>query len=170
MNTALEQAFDAGDLGVCVKDSKGKVLQQNKVCLGICGDCVGEICNVACMELYAKDKSRQWGSHVYKNSYAHDGFYDITLLCNDENMITFLQPLDEKYKKALAYYREMEFTKREVEILSYIIRGASNPEICEQLSVSRATIKTHLNNVYKKVNDKGVELKYFPKNRLLNMK
>jgi DNA-binding CsgD family transcriptional regulator len=170
MKSVLQQAFEAHDLGVCVKDSEGKVLQQNKVCLGICGDCVGKVCNVACMELYAKDKSRQWnnwGSHVYNNSYAHGDFYDITLLCNDVNMITFLQPLEEKYKKALTYYQKMELTKREMEIFSYIIKGASNSEICEQLSVSRATLKTHLNNVYKKVNDKGMELKYLPGNRLL---
>jgi len=173
MNTVLEQVFETGELGVCVKDSQGKVLQQNRLCLDICGDCLGQVCKVACMELYARDKSRQWqnwGSHVYHNSYAHNGFYDITLLCNNENLITFLQPLSEKHQKALDYYTGMNLTKREMEILSYIIKGASNLDICEQLSVSKATIKTHLNNVYKKLNDKGVELKYFPKNRLLSLR
>ena len=169
MNSVLEPAFIDNDLGVCVKDPEGTVLQQNKVCLDICGDCLGKVCNVACMELYAKDKSRQWnkwGSHLYKNSYAHDGFYDITLLCSNTHMITFLQPLEEKYEKAFAYYETLNLTKREMEILSYIIKGASNSEICEKISVSRATIKTHLNNVYKKANDINLELKYLPKNRL----
>lgn len=169
MKTLLEPTLIDNDLGVCVKDPNGKVIEQNKLCLKICGDCLGEVCKVACMELYANDKSRQWsnwGSHVYKNSYAHDGFYDITLLCSNTHMITFLQPLDEKYKKALDYYKTINLTKREEEILSYIIKGASNTEICDMISVSRATIKTHINNVYKKANDMNLELKYLPKNRI----
>jgi len=169
MNTFLEPALIDNDLGVCVKDADGKVIEQNKLCLDICGDCLGKVCTVACMELYANDKSRQWnkwGSHVYKNSYAHDGFYDITLLCSNTHMITFLQPLEEKYKKALNYYKKINLTKREEEILSYIIQGASNTEICDKISVSKATIKTHLNNVYKKANDMNLELRYLPRNRL----
>lgn len=168
-NTALEQVFDTKDLGICVKDFKGKVLQQNKTCLDICGNYLGEVCTVACMELYAKDRSQQWedwGSRVYKNSFAHNDYFDITLLCNEKNMITFLQPLSDKYKKALSYYNKIDLTKRELEILSYVIKGVSNLDICKQLSVSKATIKTHLNNVYKKVSDQEMEIKYIPVNRL----
>lgn len=169
MDSVLEPSLVDHDLGVCVKSPSGKVLQQNKLCLKICGDCLGKVCDVACMELYAKDESRQWnnwGSHVYKNSYAHDGFYDITLLCSDSHMITFLQPLEDKYKKALEYYKNLNLTKREMEVLSYIIKGATNSEISHKISVSKATIKTHLNNVYKKASDISFELKYLPKNRL----
>ena len=170
MNTVLDTALVDNDLGVCVKDSEGKVLQQNKLCLEICGNCLGKVCNVACMELYAKDNTKQWnkwGSHVYKNSYVHNGFYDITLLCSHTHMITFLQPLEEKYRKAIEYYKKgIDLTKREMEILSYIIQGASNSEICDKISVSRATIRTHLNNVYKKANEMGLELKYLPKKRM----
>ena len=157
------------DLGVCIKDLEGKVLQQNKACLEICGDCLGKVCTIACMELYAQDETRQWdqwGSRVYENSYAHDGYYDITLLCSNRQMITLLQPLEKQYQKALAYYEGLNLTKREVEILSYVIKGASNLEICKRISVSKATIKTHLNNIYKKISDMGIELKYLPKNRL----
>ena len=169
MDTFLEATLMDNDLGVCVKDAKGKVIQQNKLCLDICGDCLGKVCNVACMELYANDKSRQWnqwGSHVYKNSYAHDGFYDITLLCSNTHMITFLQPLEDSYKEALDYYKKINLTKREEEILSYIIRGASNADICDKISISKATIKTHINNVYKKAHDMNLALKYLPENRL----
>lgn len=169
MDINTDTAFTSSDLGVCVKDSSGKVLQQNKLCLDICGDYLSEVCNVACMELYAQDKSRQWsdwGSHVYKNSYVHDGYYDITLLCSNKRMITFLQPLEGKYKKALDYYKVLNLTKREAEILFYIIKGVSNSEICNNISISKATIKTHLNNVYKKANHMELELKYLPVNRL----
>lgn len=157
------------DLGVCIKNLDGEVLQQNKACLDICGDCLGKVCTIACMELYAKDETRQWdkwGSRVYANSFAHDGYYDITLLCSNVQMITLLQPLEKQYQKALAYYESLNLTKREIEILSYVIKGASNLEICKCISISKSTIKTHLNNIYKKVNEKGIELKYLPKNRM----
>ena len=169
METVLQQTFEGDSLGVCIKDSEGKVLQQNKLCLNICGDCLGKVCTVACMDLYAKDKSQQWqnwGSRVYNNSYAHNGYYDITMLCSEKNLITFLQPLKDKYKAALNYYKNLDLTKRETEIIGYIIQGASNSEICKKLSVSKATLKTHLNNTYKKISDKGVKLKYIPHKRL----
>lgn len=168
MNNMLGATFTDRDLGVCIKDTEGKVLEQNELCLKVCGNCVGQVCTVACMALYEKDKSRRWdnwGSHIYENSYAHDGFYDITLLRSNTHMITFLQPLKEKYQKALNYYKDANLTKRETEILSFIIKGVSNTDICNKISVSKATIKTHINNIYKKVNDMNLELKYLPKNR-----
>lgn len=169
MVSVLEQTFLSDDMGVCIKDSTGKVLQQNKLCHKICGDCLGDVCEVACMEFYAKDETRQWknwGSRVYNNSFVHEAFYDITLLCSEEHLVTFLQPLKEKYKIALAYYKKSNLTKRETEVISLIIQGVSNSDIYEELSVSKATLKTHLNKIYKKVNDRGMELKYIPNNRL----
>jgi len=171
MKTILEQAFHSDDMGVCIKNARGEVLEQNKLCYDVCGDCKGDICDVACMELYAKDESRQWqnwGSRVYNNSFVHNAYYDITLLCGEDHLITFLQPLKEKYKMALSYYKSLDLTKRETEIISLIIQGVSNTDIYEQLSVSKATLKTHLNKIYKKVNDRGLELKYIPSNRLLS--
>jgi len=169
MKSVIEQTFLSDDMGVCIKNSDGEVLQQNNLCLKVCGDCIGDVCEVACMELYSKDKSRQWqnwGSRVYNNSFVHNAYYDITLLCSEEHVVTFLQPLNEKYKIALTYYKKLDLTKRETEVISLIVQGISNLEICQNLSVSKATLKTHLNNIYKKVNDKGMELKYIPNNRL----
>ncbi len=169
MKTTLEQTFEDNSLGVCLKNTAGKVLQQNRLCHEICGNQTGEVCKVACMELYAKDKSQQWqdwGSRIYNNSFVQNAFYDITLLCSDEHLITFLQPLKEKYKVALNHYKNLDFTRRERQITAFMIQGASNSEICNTLSISKATLKTHLNNIYKKVNDRGVELKYIPKKRL----
>lgn len=43
-------------------------------------------------------------------------------------------------------------TQRELEILKMISKGASNADIAEKLFVKEVTIKTHLNNIYKKLN------------------
>ena len=120
MSIVLENTFESSNLGVCIKDSEGKVIQQNELCLGICGNCFGKVCNDACMELYANDSSQQWrswGSRSYKNSFVHGAYFDITLLCSDISLITFLQPLEKKHEAAQAYYAEMGLTKREVEII-----------------------------------------------------
>lgn len=169
MNGLLEQSFEAGNIAVCVKDAGGRVLMQNDYCREVCGERCGEVCEVGCMELYAKDKSTQWknwGSRLYKNSHVHDSYYDVTLLCSQQHMITFLQPLEEKYEMALAYYRDRGLTSRETEVVFLAIRGISNPEICRRLSISMPTLRTHLNNIYRKFRELGESPEFIPANRL----
>jgi DNA-binding CsgD family transcriptional regulator len=168
MNGILEASLLAGDVAVCVKDADKKVLMQNEQCRSICGECIGETCERGCMELYANDNSHQWkgwGSRVYKNSYIHGDFYDVTLLCGTGSIITFLQPLKEKYEMALSYYRDKGLTRRETEVVSLTIRGVSNTEICKSLSITRATLRTHLNNIYHKFRDLGESPEFIPANR-----
>lgn len=38
---------------------------------------------------------------------------------------------------------------REIEVLNLINKGLTNKEICEKLFISMATVKTHINNIYK---------------------
>jgi len=169
MTALLEEALCADNVAVCVKDCGKKVLMQNDYCRSICGSRVGDACHDGCMELYATDKAQQWkdwGSRVYRNSFMHGGFFDVTLLCSSEHIITFLQPLKEKYETALAYYRDKGLTRRETEVVSLTVQGVSNSEICKHLSISRATLRTHLNNVYNKLRDLGEPLEFLPANRM----
>lgn len=43
-------------------------------------------------------------------------------------------------------------TKRETEVLQCVIKGDSNDKIAEKLLLRSTTVKTHLNNIYKKLN------------------
>lgn len=45
-----------------------------------------------------------------------------------------------------------DLTNREIEILSYIRLGMTNEEISEKMFISMNTVKTHIYNVYKKIN------------------
>ncbi|MET7622020.1 response regulator transcription factor [Streptomyces sp. NPDC005408] len=42
-------------------------------------------------------------------------------------------------------------TPREAEVLTLIAQGLTNPEICAQLMVSPATVKTHINRIFAKI-------------------
>ena len=53
-----------------------------------------------------------------------------------------------------ARLRELEITKRELEILGLIARGMSNREIAESLFVSENTVKTHSSRLFEKLNAK----------------
>ncbi len=48
-----------------------------------------------------------------------------------------------------------KLTKREQQIIKLLGSGSSNIEIAEQLYVSENTVKTHLHNVFKKINAKN---------------
>lgn len=168
MSKALEQSLEASDVAVCVKDPQQRVLMQNDYCRELCGERKGEVCETGCMELYAKDNSQQWkdwGSRTYKNSFLLDDFFDVTLLCSTHNIITFLQPLKDKHEMAFAYYRGKGLTKRETEVVTLAIKGICNSEICKSLSISKATLRTHLNNVYRKFRDSGQVPAFIPANR-----
>jgi ATP/maltotriose-dependent transcriptional regulator MalT len=44
-----------------------------------------------------------------------------------------------------------ELTARELEVLTLVAHGSSNDEIADQLVVSQATVKTHLNRILAKL-------------------
>lgn len=44
-----------------------------------------------------------------------------------------------------------ELTAREVEVLSMMARGSTNPEIADKLYVSERTVKTHVGNIFAKL-------------------
>jgi DNA-binding NarL/FixJ family response regulator len=56
----------------------------------------------------------------------------------------------------------VELTPREAEVLTLIARGKSNTEIAEELFVSAATVKTHINNLFAKigVRDRAQAVRY----------
>ena len=51
--------------------------------------------------------------------------------------------------------REAQLTPREREILEMIARGSSNRQIAEGLYISPHTVKTHLHNIFQKIDVKG---------------
>lgn len=50
------------------------------------------------------------------------------------------------------YIQEHPLTKREIEILELIVEGDTNSEIAEKLYLTVGTVKTHLRNIFNKLN------------------
>ncbi|MEM9361942.1 MAG: response regulator transcription factor [Bacteroidota bacterium] len=52
-------------------------------------------------------------------------------------------------------FNKLNLTSREYEVLKLIVRGHSNSNIAEKLFLSQSTIKTHVSNLYKKMDVKN---------------
>lgn len=56
---------------------------------------------------------------------------------------------EQKIMQFMEYY---DFTKREKDIFECIINYMNNDEICDKLCISSGTAKTHIHNIYQKLN------------------
>lgn len=64
------------------------------------------------------------------------------------NLLLFIRWRRSKYKKNNSLQK---LTRQERKIVDHIISGMSNKEIADELFVSVSTVKTHINNLYKKL-------------------
>lgn len=55
-------------------------------------------------------------------------------------------------EKKIALEEKTALTSREIEILTLVSMGSSNEEIADKMCISTNTVKTHLYNIFKKIN------------------
>jgi LuxR family transcriptional regulator, positive regulator of biofilm formation len=60
--------------------------------------------------------------------------------------------LDKKEYQAVSQKNSTILTRREMEILSLVTAGATNEDIARTLFISPNTVKTHIYNIFKKIN------------------
>ncbi|MGB6150888.1 MAG: response regulator transcription factor [Pricia sp.] len=75
-------------------------------------------------------------------------FFSIGLYFNRKNFLKKPSPTQEINTKKV---RELGLSKREFEVLQEISVGLSNKEVAEKLFVSESTIKTHVSNIFIKL-------------------
>jgi DNA-binding CsgD family transcriptional regulator len=62
-----------------------------------------------------------------------------------------LQRIDETFTGRSRMSSDLPLTRREREILGWVERGKTNPEIAQILWIAPGTVKKHLDNVYEKL-------------------
>lgn len=144
-------------LGLCVKDQEKRVLFQNENSVNTCGAMVGQVCMKTCMQLYHQVEecsALSEGMKLIKGTEVEGHKVDALIVNDGERITTFLYPLDDdqdKFKKQEAFFKEKGLTKSELKIMQMVTQGLTNAVIAEKLFISKATLKTHLNNIYKKL-------------------
>ena len=156
MKEPARRFFESRKLCVCVKDEEKRVLYQNEACLQLCGDMSARNCDKDknCMRCYSFNDAapaREEGTQYYPNELIEDEYYDVLFINDGENLTTLLYPLRRKQQADIRQAAEYDLTKREQEVVRLVIEGHNNTAIAKKLFVSKATVKKHLNNIYKKL-------------------
>ena len=80
--------------------------------------------------------------------------YSLSIKCEEKNNFNYtiekvVNDQDEAmHKQFKAIFR---LTRREEDVLSYLITGKPNKGIAQSLSIAVRTVKTHITNIYKKL-------------------
>lgn len=73
--------------------------------------------------------------------------FDVSALHYVVNVMVSAEPLTEN-----SQWEHESLTQKEIQVVQLITAGLSNKQIADQLNVSTETIKSHIKNVYRKLN------------------
>lgn len=71
------------------------------------------------------------------------------------NFVVTLSDLSDEKKLETALQISFHLSRRELDVIHYLIRGLSDNEIGEKLYISQQTVHTHTKNIYKKLGAKS---------------
>lgn len=145
----VSKALNSVNIGVCIKDTKRKVLFQNDVSKQLCDDKAGQVCSLNCTEM---DKELKGICHTsMKNQLKFKDKFVNAVFHKDGNQVTTFMFPSNQIEVIFQKPEIQALSKREQEVVRMILMGLSNNEIAEKLFISRLTVKTHINNIYKKI-------------------
>jgi hypothetical protein len=142
--------MDELGLGTCVKSAEREVLYQNDLCLKTCGSMEGKVCTKGCMANY----SPVAGMTLIKKSVVDASIVDAVVINDGKTLTTLIYQSsnnEEEKKKENEKLLSYELSKSELVIFLKVLDGAKNSQIIKDLFISKSTLKTHLNNIYKKL-------------------
>jgi hypothetical protein len=138
------------ELGTCIKNVSREVLSQSDLCIKTCGEMVGTVCTKGCMASYSPIS----GMTLVKNSIVDNNIVDAVVI-NDGKTLTTLLYLNARSEEEVVVEKNklisFGLSKSETAIFILVLKGRKNSQILKELFISKATLKTHLNNGYKKL-------------------
>jgi DNA-binding CsgD family transcriptional regulator len=76
-------------------------------------------------------------------------------ISSEPNFMVTLSDLTDEEKLEVALQARFHLSRRELDVIHYLIRGLSEDEIGEKLYISRQTVHTHIKNIYRKLGAKS---------------
>lgn len=150
----FSEKLSRGALGVCIKNSDFQILFQNEACKKYCYSKKSDRCDSGCMSLFISNevcKARSEGFQLFTDLMRKGKYFDVAILNNGSDYLTFVYPLGNKHLREMEFFADKGLSRREHEVIEKVVQGLSNSEILKELKISKATLKTHLNNIYKKL-------------------
>lgn len=139
-----------------MKSQDGTIVSQNETCREVCGHRLGETCAGVCIDGYEPKPGAERppeGTSYFKDQSLHGEPCDVMLIDDLQHLTIVFYLLKDFQQKEIAYITsKFDLSKREMEVAELVIQGLTNKEIAKKLYISAATLKTHLNNIYRKTN------------------
>jgi DNA-binding CsgD family transcriptional regulator len=129
---------------------------QNLVCENICGQLVGKVCDKGCVVKYQSGDDaliRTSDFKLFSNVQIDEHLIDCVIFENADQVITLLSDIEPHTKKQLGLLDEFKLTFTEKKIFRGYLEGFTVAQLAENNFISVSTIKTHINNVFKKIPD-----------------
>lgn len=145
---------DLKKIGICIKSENLTVEYQNSKCQEICGNQEGQKCKKGCILKLNADRSEQVphsGFRLYRNMAIEDQIVDCIIAQDGEKIITLFLNSQEFIHNQLNLLKKYSLSVSELVIIKKFIEGYTNSEIAAQSFISKSTLRTHLNNIYKKL-------------------
>lgn len=140
-------------LPTCITEHNGKIISKNEACNSLCPTAEGEVCksssrltpgnqiDINCTEGMFFNKCQPMGETIVDAVTINDGL----------TLTTIYYPLTDHIQKQIAMVKKYDLSKRELEVAYLMLNGRSNEAITKELFISKATLKTHINSIYKKI-------------------
>lgn len=152
MNT--KKTLQLNKLGVCIKSKDTIVEYQNSACEEICGNQLGQKCEKGCILKLNADTSEsafKSGFKLFRNMHLDNKKVDTVIAQDGEKIITLIMSNEDFIHKQLELVETYNLSAAELNILRKFLEGSTHSQISAELFISKSTLRTHLNNIYKKI-------------------
>jgi hypothetical protein len=150
---SMNSMFGFEEIGICISTPHKKILFQNDACKLTCGNQLLKTCNLCKGVTFQETQHHVFPGLSKTTAMVGEKQCIANQLCDiyqykekDKKNLTVLYPVDKEISKYYLYFKEKNFTPRELEIGLLILEKKTN----HKLFISKATLKTHLNHMYQK--------------------